>query len=250
MKRIYRSIAYSLLAVFLVLLLTLYALYLSAQRLPRFYRDNLEVAVDIQEMRNKEMLRKVRRLNNDIQKTDAPWEGSFSNDELNGYLAVEVGKETSNLFPKEVRQPRLTVRSRRLDFACRIEEGAVTGVLHLAIDATMMEPNRLTLRLKHAALGRLPISKGYPAKLLLDALQKRGHAVTEGTQDGDPTFTISLDLSYGKDKAIHLESLELLEGGLRISGTTTKRTKSGNEPSNSGPSNSEPGPVVPVSEIQ
>ena len=229
MRRVYRLIAYSLLAVFLLLLLTLYALYLSAQRAPKFYRDSLEVALDVQQTRNKEMLRKVRQLNNDLQKTDAPWEGSFSNGELNGYLAVEVGKESSNLFPKEVKQPRLTVRDRRLDFACRIEEGPITGMLHLAIDAMMMEPNRLTLRLKHVALGRLPIAKERPKQMLLDALRKQGYAVTEGIMDGDPTFTIPLDLSYGKDKTISLEKIELLEGGLRIFGTTTKRQEGTDE---------------------
>jgi len=238
MRRINRLVAYSLLVVMLVLLLVLYALYLSAQRPPRFYRDGLNVAVDVLQTRNKEMLRKIRLLNNDIQKTDDLWEGSFSNDELNGYLAVEVEKESSNLFPKGVKQPRLTVGDRRLDFACRIEEGSVSGILHLAIDATMVEPNRLMLRLKHVALGRLPISKERPKRLLLDALQKQGYTVTEGTMDGDPTFTISLDLSYGKDKAISLESVELLDGGLRISGTTTKRINP----------EKEPGPAVPVSE--
>jgi hypothetical protein len=238
MRRINRLIAYSLLAVLLVLLLVLYALYLSAQRPPKFYRDNLDVAFDIQETRNREMLRKARLLNNDIQKTNAPWEGSFSNDEINGYLAVEVGKESSNLFPKEVKEPRLTVRDHRLDFACRLEEGQVTGILHLAIDAMIMEPNRLMFRLKHVSLGRLPIAKERPKQLILDALRKQGYAVTEGTMDGDPTFTISLELSYGKDKAISLESIELLDGGLRISGTTTKLPKS------------EPGPAVPLPEPQ
>ena len=230
MRRFYRSIAYSLLAVFLVLLLTLYALYLSAQRPPKFYRDNLDVAADIQQTRNREMLRKIRLLNNDIQRTDAPWKGSFSNGELNGYLAVELEKEASNLFPKEIKQPRLTVRDRRLDFACRIEEGPITGILHLAIDATMIEPNRLMLRLKHVSLGQLPMAKGRPKQLILGALRKQGYTATEGTMDGDPTFTIPLDLSYGKDKAIRLESIELLEGGLQISGTTTKRMNSNQEP--------------------
>ena len=237
MRRAHRLIAYSLLAVFLLLLLVLYALYLSAQRPPKFYRDSLHVAVDVQETRNKEMLRKARQLNNDIQKTDTPWEGSFSNEELNGYLAVEVGKESSNLFPKEVKQPRLTVQDRRLDFACRIEDGAVTGIFHLAIDATIIEPNKLMLRLKHVALGRLPISKERPRQLLLDALQKKGYTVAEGTVDGDPTFTIRLDLTYGKGKAVSLEGIELLDGGIRISGTTTKR-----EP------DTEPGPAAAAPE--
>ncbi len=222
MRQTFRLISYSLLAVFLLLLLTLYALYLSAQRPPKFYRENLDVAADIQQTRNKEMLRKVRILNNEIQKTDAPWEGSFSNEELNGYLAVEVGKESSNLFPQEVKEPRLIVHDHQLDFACRLEQGQLTGILHLAIDVAIPEPNRLTLRLKKVAFGRLPISKERPTQLLLDALRKQGYEVAEGTMNGDPTLTIPLDLKYGKDKKIRLENVELLEGGLRISGTTTE----------------------------
>lgn len=206
----------------LILLLTLYALYLSAQKPPKFYRDCLAVAVDLQQDRNREMLRKIRLLNNDIQKTDAPWEGRFSNEELNGYLAVEVQKESSTLFPSEVKAPRLVIRDRQLDFACRLEQGQLTGILHLAIGVTMPEPNILTLRLKHVALGRLPISKERPLQLLLDALRKQGYAVTEGIQNGDPTLTIPLDFKYGKDKKIRLENIELLEGGLNVSGTTSK----------------------------
>jgi len=220
MRRTFRLIAYSLLAVLLVLLLTLYALYLSAQRPPKFYRDGLEVAIDLQQSRNKEMLRKIRLLNNDIQKTDVPWEGSFSNEELNGYLAVEVGKTSSNLFPPEVKEPRLHVGDRQLDFACRLEQGQLTGILHLTVDVTVPEPNLLTLRLKHVAIGRLPVARERPTQLLLNGLRKQGYTVTEGICDGDPTFTIPLDLKYGKDKKVNLEDIELLEGGIRISGTS------------------------------
>ena len=222
MRRTFRLITYSLLAVLLLLLLTLYALYLSAQRPPKFYRDGLEVASDLQQVRNKEMIRKIRLLNNDLQKTDVPWEGRFSNEELNGYLAVEVGKASSNLFPPEIKEPRMIVRDRRLDFACRLEQGQITGILHFAMDATMPEPNLLTLRLKHVALGRLPITRDRPMQMLLEALRKQGYSVTEGTLDGDPTLTVPLDFQYGKDKTILLENIELLDGGIRISGTTEK----------------------------
>ena len=224
MRRTFRLIAYSLLAVLLVLLLTLYALYLSAQRPPKFYRDSLEVAADLQQARNKEMLRKVRLLNNAIQKTDVPWEGRFSNGELNGYLAVEVGKASSNLFPPEVKEPRLFVRDRQLDFACRLEQGQLTGILHLSIDVTVSEPNLLTLRLRRVAFGRLPISRERPTQMLLDGLRKQGYTVTEGVQGGDPIFTIPLDLKYGKDKKVQLENIELLEGGIRVSGTSRRVT--------------------------
>ena len=220
MRRTFRLIAYSLLTILLVLLLVLYALYLSAQRPPKFYRDGLEVATGLQQERSKKMLQKIRRFNNDLQKTDVPWEGSFSNEELNGYLAIEVGKASSNLFPPEVKEPRLHIGDRQLDFACQLEQGPLTGILHLAIDVTVPEPNLLTLRLKHVSLGRLPISRERPKQLLLDSLRSQGYDVTEDIRDGDPTFTISLEFKYPKGKKVNLESIELLEGGIRISGTS------------------------------
>ncbi len=204
----------------LVLLLTVYLLYLSAQRPPTFYKESIAVAPDIQQSRNKEMLRKVRNLNNDIQKVDTPWTGSFADDDLNGYLAVEVAKESSNLFPKEIKEPRLSIKNRELEFACRVEEGPLVGILHLTLGISVSEPNALTIRIKKVKLGRLPISRDKPKEILLDALKKQGYEVKEGTEDGDPTLTIPLHLKYDQKKTIEVDDIELLDGGIRLSGLT------------------------------
>ena len=221
-RQLLRLVSYSLLGILAVFLLILYSLYLSAQRAPRFYRDALTVSGEMQGLRNKEMLRKVRNFSNDIQKTDQPWQGVFTIDELNAYLATEVAKKDSNLFPKEVSEPRLSIFGRRIDFACRLKRNDFSGILHLAFGVSLPEPNRLTLRIREARLGRIPISRDLPEGILFDALEKGGYGPVRGTEAGDPTITVSLKLDLYKGKSVLLESLEMGDGAVRLSGQTLR----------------------------
>ncbi|MDR1142147.1 MAG: hypothetical protein LBL62_10675, partial [Planctomycetaceae bacterium] len=92
-RKIFRLIAYILTGIFLIFLLILYSLYLSAQRLPDFYKKSLAVDPAIQQLRNKETLHKIGDLNNAIQKIGESWQAVFTEDDLNAYFAVELTKE-------------------------------------------------------------------------------------------------------------------------------------------------------------
>ncbi|MDR0704796.1 MAG: hypothetical protein LBF88_07385, partial [Planctomycetaceae bacterium] len=63
-RKIFRLIAYILTGIFLILLLILYLLYLSAQRLPDFYKKTLAVGDEIQLLRHSEMRYKIGGFNN------------------------------------------------------------------------------------------------------------------------------------------------------------------------------------------
>jgi len=222
-RRLFRYIAYALLVILTLLLLLLYSVYLSAQRSPRFYRVALATSKETLEFRNKEMRKKIISLNNDVQKTDAPWQGDFSADDLNAFLAIEAVKGDTPLFPPGIVDPRLSFSAKTVDVAFRVDQGPFTGVLNLSLGLTVPEPNRITLRLRSARLGTIPISKDLPLRLLTEALEKKGYAVVPGTEAGDPTLSFSLDLKYGKDKILFLENFEIVDGAVRFSGTTVKR---------------------------
>lgn len=237
-RQLLRLISYSLLGILFLFLLILYSLYLSAQRPPKFYRDALAVSDEIEELRNKEMLRKVRNLNNDVQKTDRPWQGDFSVDELNAYLATEVAKPGSNLFPKEISEPRLSISGRKIEFACRVERNEFAGILHLTCSLTLPEPNRMTLRIREARLGRIPISRKLSEQILFEMLEKNGYRPVRGNEAGDPTLSVELGLKYGKGKAIRLETLDIENGSVQLSGQTL-RTDSRPASEVDGPSSTE-----------
>jgi hypothetical protein len=221
-RQIFRLIAYSLTGVLLILLLVLYSLYLSAQRLPDFYKKSLTVDRETLEHRNKMMLQKIGNLNNDLQKPGESWQTAFTADDLNAYFAVELTKEGANLFPKEIAEPRLAFSDRQADFACRIEQGSFSGVLHLTLGLAIPEPNRFLIRIKGAKLGKLPVSKEIPAAFLAEALEKKSYPVQRGTEGGDPTISVTINTHYGKDRLVLLDGIVFQNGAVQITGSTEK----------------------------
>ncbi|MDR0609215.1 MAG: hypothetical protein LBG58_03825 [Planctomycetaceae bacterium] len=219
-RKIFRLIAYILTGIFLILLLILYLLYLSAQRLPDFYKKNLAVGEEIQQLRNKEMRYKIGHLNNAFQKVGESWQAFFTAEDLNAYFAVELAQEGANLFPNEITEPCLTFSDRQVDFACRITQGSFSGILHLTLGLTLPEPNRLMIRIKNAKLGRLPISKEIPVKFLVQAFEEKSYQVQQGKESGDPVITVILDMQYGKNCLVLLDGIIFQDGTVHLSGTT------------------------------
>lgn len=225
LRRLFRYIAYSLLLVLVLFLLIAYALYLTAQRTPDFYRESLTIPQETQELRNREMLDKIRVLHNEVQEPEKTWSGSFTAEELNAYLAIEAVKQGANLIPGRIKEPRISFSDKTVDFACKLEEGPFQGVVHFEFGLTVPEPNRFTLRIKEAKLGKLPISKERSIQMLKEAVEKRGRDVVLGNEAGDPTLTLSLDLKYGKKRSIYLENVDFSDGMVRFVGTTEKTGK-------------------------
>lgn len=221
-RKIFRFIAYALLAVLTVFLLILYLIYLSAQKPPEFYQRSLEIPIETQHVRNKEVTRTLRNLNNAVQSTDKPWQGEFTDADLNAFLAVETSKPGANLLPKELREPRLSFSSRTVDLACRIEEGAFTGILHLGLSLTLPEPNRLSIRIREARIGKLPMSRDRAALVLQETLKKQGIEARLTNEAGDPVLSFPLKLNVGKNQIV-LEELDIQNGVVRFSGISDKK---------------------------
>jgi hypothetical protein len=224
-RKIFRLIAYILTGIFLILLLILYSLYLSAQRLPDFYKKSLAVDAEIQQLRNNEMRHKIGNFNNALQKVGEPWQAVFTAEDMNAYFAVELAKEGTNLVPNDIIEPRLAFSNRQVDIACQVTRGSFTGILHLTLGLTLPEPNRLMIRIKNAQLGKLPISKEIPVKFLVQAFEKKSYSVQQGTEAGDPVITVILNMPYGKNCLVLLEGITFQDGAVHLSGTTKPPNK-------------------------
>ncbi len=222
-RHLFRLISYSLLGILLLFLLVVYALYLSAQRKPAFYRDALATTPELRQIQYEKMKDKLFELNNALENTQKPWSLDVTAEDLNAYFAVELTKPGANILPREMAEPRIRFSDRQLDFACRVNQGNLTGVLHLTLGLEMPETNRLSLRIKNARLGKLPISRDKSADMLAGMLEKKGCEVRKSEVMGDPVLSITRDLKYGKDRRINLEKLELRAGVLNMSGETEKQ---------------------------
>ncbi|MCL2742839.1 MAG: hypothetical protein FWE67_03215 [Planctomycetaceae bacterium] len=217
-----RLFSYLFLLVMLLFLLILYMLYLSAQRKPAFYKDELSTPLLTSQRRNDDMLKSINRVHNGIQsvvkKEKKSWGGKFTADELNGYFAVEAVKPGANIIPAVIKEPRLTISPQKCNLAFLIERDGFGGVLHFTFSIQMPEPNRLMLRIKNAHIGTIPVSRNYIVTLLHDTLKQKGTDVTVGNEAGDPTLSFPLDFKFKNDTLV-IETLEIEDGALSFTGS-------------------------------
>ncbi|MDR2763249.1 MAG: hypothetical protein LBB88_11640 [Planctomycetaceae bacterium] len=220
LRQILKISVYIFLGLFLILFLIFYLLYLSAQREPEFYREAKSVPLEVQQTRNAAVVDKIRTLNNDFQSRSKKWSGTFTAEEINAYLAVETTKSGANLLPSDLQEPRIVFLSGSVGIACRVRQRGLSAVLNLSLGASMPEPNKLVFRMRSSQAGALPLSKDYIVQTISNVLKSKWGNVTQGTEGGDPTFTIQLNIKNSAGRKVRVENFAIQSGVIQFSGTT------------------------------
>ena len=104
---------------------------------------------------SEQMTRRAAALAGDLQK-EGRWQAVFTADQVNGWLAVELGKRPE-MLPGAVRDPRVAIQPQQLTVACRYKDSQIDTVLSLTVDAYLAEPNVIALRIRKARAGSLPL---------------------------------------------------------------------------------------------
>jgi len=210
------------LAVFLAAGVVGYFLYRASQRVPEFYQKALQAAPKAQEEASDEMVRQVTALASDTQKKGA-WEAVFTAQQINGWLAVDVPRNHPDLLPSSASDPRVTIEPEQIRIACRVSRGNWTGVVSVAVDVYLAEPNVVAARIREARIGSLPL----PLKGILDKISQEAAQTGLETRwrqaEGDPVVEVFIPQPRDKDdKRVRIESLQLGEGRVYVSGSTER----------------------------
>src|SRR6188474_2649804 len=81
---------------------TLLAVYRASQQVPEFYREALSGDTQRHAAASQEMLRTATALANDVQK-EGEWQAEFTEEQINGWLAVDLAENHGKALPPEVR---------------------------------------------------------------------------------------------------------------------------------------------------
>lgn len=214
--------AFAALAVLLALGVGAYVLYRASQRVPEFYREALQATPKDREEASDEMVQQVTALASDTQK-DGVWEAVFTAEQINGWLAVDMPRNHPDLLPSSVSDPRVTIEPEQVRIACRANRGDWTGVVSVAVDVYLAEPNVVALRIREARVGSLPL----PLQGILDKISQEA-AQTDieirwRQAEGDPVVEVLIPPPRDKDdKRVRIESLQLGEGRVYVSGSTER----------------------------
>jgi len=147
------------------------------------------------------------------------WETELTEDEINGYLAIEVPRLLPQLSSSGIKNPRISLRDDNLEIACQIEHGMVSGVLNLGLDIQFPQPNRCVILFQKAYVGLVPFSRETVRDTFASGLKGGGRTMESAAIQGDPALVIELgnDLK-NPEFALILREIRPTNGSLSISG--------------------------------
>jgi hypothetical protein len=197
-----------------------YALYRAAVQVPDFYAKAIKSDPVAQKKANDEMLQQAANLASDVRRR-GQWQATFTAEQINGWLAVDLVKNYPEVLESDVKDPRVAIAPRQATVAAMYKADKQEAVLSINFDVYLSDPNVIAVRILSARAGLLPI----PLKRVLDAISEFASdaelPLTWAQNDGDPVALITIPPAYDEnDKRLLLEKVELQDGAVFVSGRT------------------------------
>jgi len=194
---------------------------LSATRyVPPFYQEALQMDRRRQEAACDRMEQKSAALVSDVNTSDR-WQATFTQEQINGWLAVDLVKKHAGALPSGFSEPRVAIEPDQLTVACRYRQGAWDTVLSVSLDAYVTEGNQLALRVRGAWAGAVPLPLEDILEQLIGAANEAGLRASRKQIEGDPVILVSVPPPKDSGrKVIEVQSVQLRAGEVFLSGTT------------------------------
>jgi hypothetical protein len=195
-------------------------LYRSLSYVPPFYSEALALDEPKLQQSNRDMLGRIAALTNDLKRS-GEWQALFTDQEINGWLAVDVPKNHADLLPPEVLNPRVRLEPERVLLGAQVQ-GEVSAVVSVELDVRLTATNQVAVRIRKVRVGDVPWPLDQIIGEVTASARDWGLKVEQAQSDGDPLLLLTLPAdSDGDGRRISLERLELQDGRVFISGHTT-----------------------------
>jgi hypothetical protein len=190
---------------------------------PEFYTSALNVDPKLQKKYGSEMESKILNLRNSIIGSES-WSASFSEDQINGWLAWDLQKKFPDLLPPEVTDPRVELGEKSITFAFRCDVQPFRGIAIVEAEIFMTQVvNEIGIRIKSLQSGMVPI----PLAAIADEIARQA-AFSELeiewlTEDGDPVAIVALPESLiraGGGDLLEVQKFEIRNQKLHVAGVT------------------------------
>lgn len=142
-------------------------LHYSTQHVPDFYREALN-DTNVTVKSAQEFQERTTQLLERIEETP-DWTESFTEQQINSWLAYDFPELEQDLVPLEVSKPRVRFQEGYILTACRYEGEDFSGILSLKIRPRVTENHELVLELSSVKAGLLPIPL---ERILQEAIQQ------------------------------------------------------------------------------
>lgn len=197
-------------------------LFWASQQVPTFYEEVVAVDPIDQRRASDEMLQRSTALVNDVRR-EGRWEILVTAEQINGWLAVDLVENHPDALPETFRDPRVAIAPDTLTVAGLFQQRGTTSVLTLTLEPYLSEPNCLSIRIRKARVGLLPVPLAGLLDRVTKAADQMGTPLKWHDEEGDPVATVSLIPSDDEDgRRVHIDTLRLSDGKIYIAGSTSQ----------------------------
>lgn len=207
----------------------LFGAYQARQHVPEFYRMALEVEPVIGDTSGDQLEKQALMLNNKVRR-DGQWQAIFTDQQINGWLATDLVEKFPDALPDFARNPRVAIAKDRVRIACQYYDGpTMKTVVSVDVDAFLTDqPNEVALRIRKTRAGAIPLPLSFLLDYVSDAARRSEIPLRWVQSDGDPVALVNVPADLiDPEKEIQLESVELRQGELFLSGRTKVSAQAG-----------------------
>lgn len=201
-----------------------YGVQHALHRQPQFYVRAVAMSPAQQRQAGEEFERNVLALHNSLQESGR-WERTFTDSQINGWLAVDLPQKLPDLLPPEIRQPRVALTTDRFQIAFQYTSEELSTVVSLSLEITLADDtNTLAVRVIKAQAGWVPIPLADFLDHISQAARQAEIDLRWVQRDGDPVALITIPHEHDDsdvDRFV-LELIELTPGKLTVAGRTTE----------------------------
>ncbi len=190
--------------------------YLATRHVPSFYREILDADPQTQRHSSRELIKQFSDLTGQAQEQET-WQTRITEDQVNGWLAVDAIENHPDLLPSDMRDLRIRIEPDRATIACRYRTGSTWTVLSMDVDLYLLEPDVLALRVSHARAGLVPLPLSRIVQSIEQAAEQSDLRLRWLQDEGDPVAVLPIPWSDG-EHSLRIESLELGDGEIVLSG--------------------------------
>lgn len=200
--------------------LLLGGLYYASQQVPNFYREALALDTQVQQQASREMGTRVTTLYNDVNRPGG-WHALFTDEQINGWLAVDFMKNHAHMIPDTIHDPRIAVAPDSITLGVAYSEENLQTVFSLDLEPYLNGPNEIAFRIRKVRAGALPLPMNKVRRTITEIAEQVGLPLRWMHADGAPVAVVTIAPQRDEeDNALWLEKLELHAGEIYVAGRT------------------------------
>lgn len=215
-------------AICLALVLSVgWLLYRTAQTEPDFYREALAVSPNLSEEQGDALEVKILELQN-AARTKKEWQTTFSDAEINGWLASDLVEKFPRALPGTVSQPRIEILANQFRLAMRFQSGWIKAVVVAEGDLYSTDvPGQIGLQLNSVQAGWLPIPVANIADEITSSLRRSGVSVewVQANRASVAMMTLPEDWVKLGEATLELDAMQLQDHHLAVSGRSVFKSQ-------------------------